>query len=426
MNFDGLPAPPTITRDSRAAISPPSATRSRSRTRAKPRCRASPRCGRWPRADSRRASCRRRSAPTCTRCARSASTAATHAVISARGARGARAPRRDARRRRRCGWRTPRPSARPPIAPTAACTSRRRIWSRISTARSKRRRPPACCARSSPTRRAFACTTRCPPRRRSATKARPTTRALPSTAQRRASSSSSTAARALGGGGGAGAVSGATDARSERGDRAPHGLDPARVVFAQQRSGRDRRRRLSQRCHRGRRRHVPVLPRARVRRPARGACRAAGRRRSGIFDALVVREDELPVADAVATYLFNSQLLARPDGRFLLVAPAECRAHRATSLLLDRLTSGADTDCRSRHVRSAPKHAQRRRTGVPAAARAVDAARARGDLARTSSSTHRSTRHSRPGSGGTIATGSRRPTSATPRCWTNRGARSTN
>jgi succinylarginine dihydrolase len=58
------------------------------------------------------------------------------------------------------------------------------------------------------------------------------------------------------------------------------------------------------------------------------------------FAALVVRDDELPLADAVATYLFNSQLLPRDDGRYLLVAPAECRAHPATAQLLDRLVAG--------------------------------------------------------------------------------------
>lgn len=55
------------------------------------------------------------------------------------------------------------------------------------------------------------------------------------------------------------------------------------------------------------------------------------------FSAIVVRDDELSLADAVATYLFNSQLLPRADGRFLLVAPAECRAHAGTAQLLDRL-----------------------------------------------------------------------------------------
>ena len=57
------------------------------------------------------------------------------------------------------------------------------------------------------------------------------------------------------------------------------------------------------------------------------------------FAAYVVRDDELPLADAVATYLFNSQLLPRDDGAFLLVAPAECRAHPATAHLLDRLVA---------------------------------------------------------------------------------------
>src|SRR6476469_8450850 len=59
------------------------------------------------------------------------------------------------------------------------------------------------------------------------------------------------------------------------------------------------------------------------------------------FAALVIRDDELPLADAVGTYLFNSQLLPFPDGRLLLVAPAECRAHPKASHLLDRLVDGS-------------------------------------------------------------------------------------
>jgi succinylarginine dihydrolase len=57
------------------------------------------------------------------------------------------------------------------------------------------------------------------------------------------------------------------------------------------------------------------------------------------FTVVEIREDELTVADAVSTYLFNSQLLPRPDGRFVLVAPAECRANGATSQILDRLVA---------------------------------------------------------------------------------------
>jgi len=55
------------------------------------------------------------------------------------------------------------------------------------------------------------------------------------------------------------------------------------------------------------------------------------------FEAIVIRDAELPLAEAVGTYLFNSQLLPREDGRLLLVAPAECRAHPVTSRILDRL-----------------------------------------------------------------------------------------
>jgi succinylarginine dihydrolase len=60
------------------------------------------------------------------------------------------------------------------------------------------------------------------------------------------------------------------------------------------------------------------------------------------FEAVVVAEKELSVADAVSTYLFNSQLLRRDDGRYLLVAPAECSEHPAAAALVDRLvTSGS-------------------------------------------------------------------------------------
>jgi succinylarginine dihydrolase len=55
------------------------------------------------------------------------------------------------------------------------------------------------------------------------------------------------------------------------------------------------------------------------------------------FSAIVVREAELTLADAVGTYLFNSQLLERVEGGFLLVAPAECQAHHGVTDLLDQL-----------------------------------------------------------------------------------------
>ena len=97
-------------------------------------------------------------------------------------------------------------------------------------------------------------------------------------------------------------------------------------VFAQQNPGRDRRRRLPQRRDR-RRRAARCCSATSARSSTRPACSTRLRDRVGpAFEAIVVRDARaVSVADAVATYLFNSQLLARADGRFLLVAPAECR-----------------------------------------------------------------------------------------------------
>lgn len=50
----------------------------------------------------------------------------------------------------------------------------------------------------------------------------------------------------------------------------------------------------------------------------------------GRLQMIEVPEAAVPLADAVASYLFNSQLLTRPDGRLRLVAPEEC--HRVPSV----------------------------------------------------------------------------------------------
>jgi succinylarginine dihydrolase len=55
------------------------------------------------------------------------------------------------------------------------------------------------------------------------------------------------------------------------------------------------------------------------------------------FTPIVVREREVALDDAVATYLFNSQLVTRPEGGLLLVAPAECRDNPRVAAYLDRL-----------------------------------------------------------------------------------------
>jgi succinylarginine dihydrolase len=59
-------------------------------------------------------------------------------------------------------------------------------------------------------------------------------------------------------------------------------------------------------------------------------------------DLLPVRvaTSRVPVADAVASYLFNSQLLSKPDGRMALVVPHECRENDAVARYLADLVGG--------------------------------------------------------------------------------------
>jgi succinylarginine dihydrolase len=47
----------------------------------------------------------------------------------------------------------------------------------------------------------------------------------------------------------------------------------------------------------------------------------------------------VPVADAVASYLFNSQLLSKPDGKMALVVPHECRENAAVARYLEQLVA---------------------------------------------------------------------------------------
>ena len=50
---------------------------------------------------------------------------------------------------------------------------------------------------------------------------------------------------------------------------------------------------------------------------------------------------DVPVADAVASYLFNSQLLTKPDGAMALVIPHECRENPAVSRYLEQMAADA-------------------------------------------------------------------------------------
>jgi succinylarginine dihydrolase len=55
------------------------------------------------------------------------------------------------------------------------------------------------------------------------------------------------------------------------------------------------------------------------------------------FTPIVVPSAAVSVADAVGSYLFNSQLLPRTDGKLLLVAPAECRENARVAAWVDEM-----------------------------------------------------------------------------------------
>ena len=57
----------------------------------------------------------------------------------------------------------------------------------------------------------------------------------------------------------------------------------------------------------------------------------------GTFTAVQVSNDDVSVEDAVQSYLFNSQLLSRNDGRMLLLVPEECRGNDRVWAYLQKL-----------------------------------------------------------------------------------------
>jgi len=53
-----------------------------------------------------------------------------------------------------------------------------------------------------------------------------------------------------------------------------------------------------------------------------------------------VPESEVPLTDAIASYLFNAQLVSPSDGEMTLIVPAECMATKSTAAFLERLVAG--------------------------------------------------------------------------------------
>ena len=67
------------------------------------------------------------------------------------------------------------------------------------------------------------------------------------------------------------------------------------------------------------------------------------------FNPIRVDSADVSVADAVASYLFNSQLLTKPDGNMALVIPQECQETAAVARYLEQLVAsgcGAMTSMR--------------------------------------------------------------------------------
>jgi succinylarginine dihydrolase len=63
------------------------------------------------------------------------------------------------------------------------------------------------------------------------------------------------------------------------------------------------------------------------------------------FAAVEVPTAEVSVADAVQSYLFNSQLLTKPSGKMMLVVPSECDANiRVKDYLAKLVQSGGPID----------------------------------------------------------------------------------
>lgn len=55
-----------------------------------------------------------------------------------------------------------------------------------------------------------------------------------------------------------------------------------------------------------------------------------------------IPDDQLTVAEAVETYLFNSQLITRADGGMLLVCPRGCRSHSRARNVIEAILSAAN------------------------------------------------------------------------------------
>ena len=58
------------------------------------------------------------------------------------------------------------------------------------------------------------------------------------------------------------------------------------------------------------------------------------------FEYVEVADSEVPLADAIRSYLFNAQLVTAPGGEMILIAPTECRETPAVWAWIERHITG--------------------------------------------------------------------------------------
>jgi succinylarginine dihydrolase len=78
-------------------------------------------------------------------------------------------------------------------------------------------------------------------------------------------------------------------------------------------------------------------------------------------------ESDIPLAEAVSTYLFNSQLISLPGGGMMILAPSECRNSESARTFLERIAGDASNPIS--HVEYVDLRQSMRNGGGPACLR---------------------------------------------------------
>jgi succinylarginine dihydrolase len=117
-----------------------------------------------------------------------------------------------------------------------------------------------------------------------------------------------------------------------------HGLDPARVLFAEQNPAAIAAGAFHNDVVAVANEHVLLAHELAFAEPE--ALYEGIRQRLPQADIVVVREGEVSLAEAVRSYLFNAQLVTLPDGTMALIVPEEAWESATVRAFLDRLLAG--------------------------------------------------------------------------------------